>query len=319
MVNGCPDPGEESTALVRRETIEIGMLRAGSADALVASASEIATALAGIINSQKLYSVIQGRKFVHVEGWTTLGAMLGIIPREVQNEPQDDGSFVATVELVRLSDGTVIGRASSECGDPSEQTWAKRARYARRSMAATRATGKAFRLSFSWIMKLAGYEPTPAEEMPNDREEAPVAPRPRATADKGAKAAAKAPAPVIIDVTQGRRTGFVLESGKNAGKDLADLSLASLSGTVHNAHVTLRHAAGSHKPDDDCWWWCKNDKTPSDAKLEQAHALSAAGEAELAYRAERAEADAAHEAAEGGTPFDGMDASAAGAAQEAQP
>ena len=32
-------------------------------------------------------------------------------------------------------------------------------------MAITRATGKAFRLSFSWIMKLAGFQPTPAEEM----------------------------------------------------------------------------------------------------------------------------------------------------------
>jgi hypothetical protein len=32
-------------------------------------------------------------------------------------------------------------------------------------MAQTRATGKACRLAFSWIMSLAGYEPTPAEEM----------------------------------------------------------------------------------------------------------------------------------------------------------
>jgi hypothetical protein len=32
-------------------------------------------------------------------------------------------------------------------------------------MAQTRATGKACRLAFSWIMSLAGYEVTPAEEM----------------------------------------------------------------------------------------------------------------------------------------------------------
>jgi hypothetical protein len=32
-------------------------------------------------------------------------------------------------------------------------------------MAQTRATGKACRLAFSWIMLLAGYEVTPAEEM----------------------------------------------------------------------------------------------------------------------------------------------------------
>ena len=37
-------------------------------------------------------------------------------------------------------------------------------------MAQTRATGKACRLAFSWIMALAGYEPTPAEEMPDTRQ-----------------------------------------------------------------------------------------------------------------------------------------------------
>jgi ABC-type proline/glycine betaine transport system substrate-binding protein len=32
-------------------------------------------------------------------------------------------------------------------------------------MAITRATGKAYRLGLSWIVTLAGYQPTPAEEM----------------------------------------------------------------------------------------------------------------------------------------------------------
>ena len=34
------------------------------------------------------------------------------------------------------------------------------------SMAQTRALGKAYRMALSWIIKMAGYEPTPAEEMP---------------------------------------------------------------------------------------------------------------------------------------------------------
>lgn len=46
-----------------------------------------------------------------------------------------------------------------------------------RSMAVTRATGKAFRLGFSWVMVMAGYSPTPAEEMPPENEDRPVAPR----------------------------------------------------------------------------------------------------------------------------------------------
>ena len=75
-----------------------------------------------------------------------------------------------------MNDGACIGRASAECGSPDEldrhgkPVWSSRPRYARRSMAQTRATGKACRLAFSWIMALAGYEPTPAEEMPDTRQ-----------------------------------------------------------------------------------------------------------------------------------------------------
>jgi len=75
--------------------------------------------------------------------------------------------------LIRSSDGKLIGRASALCGmDEKDRygkpTWATRPEYARRSMAVTRATGKAFRLGFSWIMTLAGYAPTPAEEIGDD-------------------------------------------------------------------------------------------------------------------------------------------------------
>ena len=142
---------------------------------MVERASKVATALSRVVNEQKLYTVIQGKKFVHVDGWETLGAMLGIVAREVPRSviEHENGDFEASVELIRVSDGAVIGFGSALCGcdevDRSgKRTWGNRARYARRSMAVTRAAGKAFRLSLSWIMRLAGYEPTPAEEMQDD-------------------------------------------------------------------------------------------------------------------------------------------------------
>src|SRR6185369_9979458 len=72
----------------------------------------------------------------------------------------------ATVELIRLSDGMVIGRGSALCGSKGDRPWDSRPEPARRSMAVTRATSRAFRQQYSWIMALAGYEPTPADEMP---------------------------------------------------------------------------------------------------------------------------------------------------------
>lgn len=136
-----------------------------SPQAMVHQASEIATALAGVIEKQKLFTSIQGRKHVRVEGWTTLGMMLGILPREVEVKEIDGGDYEATVELYNVKSGQVVGRASALCGK-DERRWASADRYARRSMATTRATGKAYRLGFAWILALAGYEATPAEEIP---------------------------------------------------------------------------------------------------------------------------------------------------------
>ena len=155
---------------VSSSSVALGTLQASNAAALVSGAAELAGQLAIIINKQNLATVIKGKRFVNVEGWTTLATMLGVTAREVCTVEQE-GIYIATVELVRMSDGACISRASAECGSPDEldkygkPIWSNRPRYARRSMAQTRATGKACRLAFSWIMSLAGYEPTPAEEM----------------------------------------------------------------------------------------------------------------------------------------------------------
>ena len=144
----------------------LGVLALSGPDAVLEKASEIATQLAKIIDDKKLFVSIKGKRFVYCEGWTTLGAMLGVTCKEVTTIEStiNPGEFIATVEAVRTSDGAVIGAASASCG-PDEKEWASRTRQARRSMAQTRATGKAMRLLFSWVMNLAGYAVTPFEEI----------------------------------------------------------------------------------------------------------------------------------------------------------
>ena len=165
------------------EPINMGSLTAETSRNIVVLASTIATELAEIINKQSLYTNIRGRKHVHVEGWTTMGAMLGITPKERYVKIDENGDYEAYVDLIRNSDGQIVGGASSIVGS-DESTWQDRDRYARRSMSVTRATGKAFRLGYSWIMKLAGYEPTPFEEMPVDGNFSEVS-RPTAQSNKG--------------------------------------------------------------------------------------------------------------------------------------
>jgi len=154
----------ENELIVIDNSVRLGSITVATPQDVIDQASKIAKQLANIIKDRKLYSTISGKNFVRVEGWTTMGAMLGILPREVAVTETENGDFLADVELIRASDGMIVGRASAIVGS-DEKTWAGRPRYARRSMSVTRATGKAYRLGWSWIITLAGFEPTPAEEM----------------------------------------------------------------------------------------------------------------------------------------------------------
>lgn len=159
--------------VVEGEVVQLGALDAGGPDGIIVRATAIATPLAELIKDRNLFTRIRQKDYVRVEGWNTLGAMLGIVPRErYVNAMSDNGGYEAYVELIRTSDGAVIGGASAICAR-AEKRWGQADEYAVRSMAITRATGKAFRLGFSWIMALAGFEPTLAEEMEEAGELAP--------------------------------------------------------------------------------------------------------------------------------------------------
>src|SRR5512139_3285046 len=147
--------------IVEPARVSLGTLEASSAKELVSGATTLADALRSVIVKQHLTVQIGGKEYVRCEGWLTLGTMLGVLPQEVSNEKQEDGGYIATVELVSMQTGKVVARATGEVG-MDEQAWAHRPAFARRSMAATRATSKAARLAFSWVMSLAGYETTPA-------------------------------------------------------------------------------------------------------------------------------------------------------------
>lgn len=131
---------------------------------MVARVTEIANCLSDVIKNQKLFVNIQGKNYVKAEGWSTLGAFLSVLPKEIYVTEHQDGSYEARVDLINSNTGITVGGASAIVG-MDEQTWAKRPKFARRSMAVTRATSKAFRLAFGWISSIAGYEATPAEEL----------------------------------------------------------------------------------------------------------------------------------------------------------
>ena len=140
--------------------------------AVIEKATVVAQALAQVLESQHLFAEIERKRYITVEGWTLLGSMLGIFPVVEWVKKIDDG-FEARV-LAQTRAGETVGAAEASCSW-SEQQWNKREgkmmprwkdEYAGRSMAQTRAVSKAMRLPLGFIVQLAGYASTPAEEMP---------------------------------------------------------------------------------------------------------------------------------------------------------
>ena len=144
---------------------QVPSLLEGTPNERVTQATEIANALAPVIAQKKLYATISGRRFVTYEGWTTLGALVGVFPVLAWTRPIE-GGWEARVEA-RTYAGAVIGAAEAQC-TRSESSWKTRDDYALRSMAQTRAGSKALRMPLGFIMALAGYEATPAEEMAHE-------------------------------------------------------------------------------------------------------------------------------------------------------
>lgn len=131
---------------------------------VVVRATKVADALKGVLKSQGMIHNIQGKEHVAVEGWTTLGSMLGVTAVVTHTEPVD-GGFKATVEA-RTLDGRVIGAADAICTKHERRgPWRSADDYARLSMAQTRATSKALKGPLGFVVRLAGFEATPAEEM----------------------------------------------------------------------------------------------------------------------------------------------------------
>ncbi len=136
---------------------------------VVAEAEVAAKVLKDVITQTKSSTKIGPKEHIHIEGWQTVAKFYGLSARIVEVEYVEYGDvkgFNAKAEIVAHS-GHVVSAAESMCMT-DEKTWANCDLYAIKSMAQTRACGKAFRNCLSWVVVLAGYSGTPMEEMPKD-------------------------------------------------------------------------------------------------------------------------------------------------------
>lgn len=153
----------QEVAVVPPPPAPVSLFKTDDPAEVIVKATATADALKSVLKSRGLVQSISGKEHVKVEGWSLLGSMLGVTGVVVWTRPVE-GGWEARVEA-RTLDGRVIGAAEAECLR-SERMWKQRDDYALRSMAQTRAMSKALRGPLGFVVHLAGYEATPAEEIP---------------------------------------------------------------------------------------------------------------------------------------------------------
>ncbi len=165
-------------------------------------ASRAAKALTKIVEDNKWMVQIGKSKHLRVEAWMTLAHFYGITGKVRECHYIQFGNAVgweAVADAVRMSTGVAISSGEAMCLN-DEDNWNVRPKYEwqngkrvkvgeepvplfqLRSMAQTRAISKALRNTLAWVVVLAGYSPTPAEEMtgneqPGEGKSAPAMPQ----------------------------------------------------------------------------------------------------------------------------------------------
>ena len=152
-------------AMIVTEPHSLGLQRAP--EIILEEAAKAAQALKDVIERKPNKVVISGKTFLQFEDWQTLGRFYGITVAARTTTYIEFGrvqGFECHAEAILVSTGQVISAAQAMCLD-DESKWSDKPLFQLRSMAQTRAQAKALRNVLAWVVVLAGYAPTPAEEM----------------------------------------------------------------------------------------------------------------------------------------------------------
>lgn len=155
-------------------------------------AKKAAQALMTVVSQKAKPVIMNGEQYLEFEDWQTVARFYNLTVRVARTTFLDFGGvqgFEAVADVLR-ADGAVISTAESMCLN-DEEKWSSRAKYEwkngkkekvgdvpvplfqLRSMAQTRACAKALRNVLAWVVVLAGFRPTVAEEMTGDEEPEP--------------------------------------------------------------------------------------------------------------------------------------------------
>lgn len=134
-------------------------------------AARAAKALKSIIERKPKKVIINGEQYLEFEDWQTIARFFNttVGTEKTKKITDEEGKLIGyeATAVVYNSQGIKIGSAEASCLR-DEDNWKGKPEFQLKSMAQTRACAKALRNIFGWVVVLAGYKTTPAEEL-NDR------------------------------------------------------------------------------------------------------------------------------------------------------
>lgn len=159
-----PPPSEvANTQIVKQENQLVNF----DPEKQVEQATIAAKALMSVVSKKHKPVQFNGEQYLEFEDWQTIAQFYNHTVGIDWTKPIEEAGKIIGFEAKALlfnRDGIVVGGAEAACMT-DEPNWAKKPKFQLRSMAQTRAMAKALRSRFGFVAVLAGFKPTPAEEM----------------------------------------------------------------------------------------------------------------------------------------------------------
>lgn len=166
-----PTVEHPETTLAVQEIKPDQLTLVGAPSTVLKEATKAAKALAQVIEAKPKKVVFNGKTYLQFEDWQTLGRFYGVTAVCMTTKYVEFGDgdskvvgFEARADALLVGSNQVISSAEAMCLN-DEANWSRKPLFQLKSMAQTRACAKALRNVLAWVVVLAGYAPTPAEEM----------------------------------------------------------------------------------------------------------------------------------------------------------
>ncbi len=163
------EPYKKEEMMIEKQVVvreEQGIDLVQKPKAVIDNAVEAAKELKQIVDKKSKKVIINNEQYLEFEDWQTLGKFYGLFVKTGDPEfitLDDVKGFKASAKVLTKT-GIEVGGATAYCMR-DEPNWINKPTFQLASMAQTRAGAKSLRNMLAWVAVLAGYKPTPAEEI----------------------------------------------------------------------------------------------------------------------------------------------------------